>query len=122
VPTYQHAWILATEHGATAPSSTAKTGTRAWQAFLPTRPGLVNTACFALALVAYSKRGFKLDSLRHTYTCAYPRPPAAEVRASRSEAACGIDGQELAAHADRLLASLAVLCGVDYDGVAGSCG
>lgn len=89
MPTYHHAWILATNRGATAPSSTAKTGL-AYEAW-PSKHGLL---CFALAL---PKRDPRLDSLRHTYI------HVRRLRASRSVAACGIDGQELAAHADRYL-------------------
>jgi hypothetical protein len=62
---------------------------------LPTRPGLANTAC--LLRHGLPKRDPKPDSLRHTYI------HARRLRASRSVAACGIDGQELAAHADRYL-------------------
>ena len=108
MPTYHHAWILATNRGATAPSSTAKTGL-AYEAW----PGKHGLLCFALAL---PKRDPRLDSLRHTYI------HVRRLRASRSVAACGIDGAGTRGSCGSLPASLAIYCGVDYDGVAGSCG
>jgi hypothetical protein len=44
------------------------------------------------------------------------------LRASRSVAVCGIDGQELAAHADRYMLAVRSLVASLTTGVAGSCG
>lgn len=73
---------------------------------LPTRPGLVNTACLPCLSA----------TLKSTHYCAthiHMSVRLRRLRASRSEAACGIDGQELAAHADRyLLASQFVVASI----------
>jgi hypothetical protein len=109
VPTYHHAWFLAANRSATAPSSsTAKTGL-AYEAW-PGKHGLLASPWPCLSATLNPTH-----CATHIYTC--PPAPRIEIcgrmrnRWAGTRGSCGSSP-----------ASLAICCGVDYDGVAGSCG